>query len=47
MIFGEISRDNNIDQSIFYNLKPYEFIYCDKFNNKLTKNFDEYLIFFT
>ena len=35
---GEISRDNNIDQSIFYNLKPYELIYFDKFNNKITKH---------
>ena len=41
---GEISRDNNIDQSILYNLKPYEFIYFDKFNNKITKNFDESIL---
>ena len=41
---GEISRDNNIDQSIFYNLEPFEFIYFDNFNNKITKNFDQSIL---
>ena len=44
MILVKFQETTILIKVFFYNLKPYEFIYFDKFNNKVTKNFDESIL---
>ena len=36
-----IAKENLVDPNLFNNLKPYEFLFLDKEQKSVTKNFDE------